>query len=568
NVDYDDGPGTTASFYSTQSLAFDPKGNLYVTQVYGRLRKITPAGVVSTVISPGLPNEFHFGVTTDDYSNVYVSLSPAPEEDYIVKISPGGQSKILAGGARGFQDGQGQNAKFNVSQSITMDDKGNMYVADLLNYRIRKISKPELKFSTTAGNPSPEQLVSISGIGVMGNILVTVPPAYEITQTSGSGYASSLSLTPESGEVNMAQIFVRLKANAGYGFHNGHIQLSSPGAKTQKHPLKGFVADNIPPQVECPSSQIFCFSPSNLYHIPLLNVMDAGGIKKISYTITGATNRSGTGTNASGYFNPGINQLKWVVTDLAGNTSTCTTQVKIDYRLNVIIADSYPLLYLGRANTIYKGLGSGCARLYVIVTGGTPFAGSNKYQYLWSNGSTGSHTTVCPSNVGNHQYTVTVTDALGCKITVTKTIEVVDARCGPNNERFLLCLNGNQVCYSGAQALWAIFHGARPGPCNDPVARISTPGDNKKETETIRAFTGIRVFPNPNQGSFNLQWDVTDAKEMTILDVSGKIIQRRSINGTTGLQTMVIDLGPVPSGLYLVIITGKDRQYTSKIIIQ
>ncbi|MGZ5286341.1 MAG: NHL domain-containing protein, partial [Flavisolibacter sp.] len=46
NVDYDDGPGTTASFYSTQSLAFDPKGNLYVTQVYGRLRKITPAGVV------------------------------------------------------------------------------------------------------------------------------------------------------------------------------------------------------------------------------------------------------------------------------------------------------------------------------------------------------------------------------------------------------------------------------------------------------------------------------------------------------------------------------------------
>src|ERR1035437_6717743 len=48
----------------------------------------------------------------------------------------------------------------------------------------------------------------------------------------------------------------------------------------------------------------------------------------ITFQITGATIRNGTGNDASGIFNPGVSTITWTVTDACGNTATCTTTVK------------------------------------------------------------------------------------------------------------------------------------------------------------------------------------------------------------------------------------------------
>lgn len=77
------------------------------------------------------------GVAVDAKGNVYVA-------DYannkIKKITPLGMVTTIAGtGAAGSQDGPGKKATFNGPVGISVDGSGNIYVADGSNYKVRKI---------------------------------------------------------------------------------------------------------------------------------------------------------------------------------------------------------------------------------------------------------------------------------------------------------------------------------------------------------------------------------------------------------------------------------------------
>ena len=89
-----DGPSTNALFNSPREIAADPAGNLYVSE-WSRIRKITPAGHVST---------------------------------------------LAGNGQTGFRDGPGSQAEFNAVTGLAIDSMGNVYVADTLNHRIRVVS--------------------------------------------------------------------------------------------------------------------------------------------------------------------------------------------------------------------------------------------------------------------------------------------------------------------------------------------------------------------------------------------------------------------------------------------
>lgn len=89
------------------------------------------------------------------------------------------------------------------------------------------------------------------------------------------------------------------------------------------------VLDNQKPVVTCPADQVYCKNPNGLYVIPTALASDNCAISTIQYSITGATYRNGSGTDASGTFNAGISTIKWTVTDIYGNVSTCTTKITI-----------------------------------------------------------------------------------------------------------------------------------------------------------------------------------------------------------------------------------------------
>jgi hypothetical protein len=82
--------------------------------------------------------------------------------------------------------------------------------------------------------------------------------------------------------------------------------------------------------ISCPNNISFCENLSGVYTIsPAVASSSCGGIINMSFTITGATTRSGNGPDASGIFNPGLSTITWTTTNTCGNIATCITTVTI-----------------------------------------------------------------------------------------------------------------------------------------------------------------------------------------------------------------------------------------------
>jgi sugar lactone lactonase YvrE len=142
-----DGTGLAASFGYPNNMAIDATGNLYVADEFnGSVRKITPAGVVTTV-AKGFNHPA--GVAIDANGTIYVGDKG---NNIIRKISTTGVVSILAGsGSAGAANGTGTNATFDTPLGMTTDASGNVYVSDGNNNLIRKIT-PAGVVTTFAGN--------------------------------------------------------------------------------------------------------------------------------------------------------------------------------------------------------------------------------------------------------------------------------------------------------------------------------------------------------------------------------------------------------------------------------
>lgn len=140
-----DGLGSAAKFNAPNSLAVDASGNVYVADAgNNRIRKITPAGLVSTIAGDATNSIFYqpLGVCVDAAGNIYVADSYNAR---IRKIT-GGVVTTLAGsatggaGSAGYVDGTGTAAKFNTPNGVVTDAAGNVFVSDAGNHIIRKIT--------------------------------------------------------------------------------------------------------------------------------------------------------------------------------------------------------------------------------------------------------------------------------------------------------------------------------------------------------------------------------------------------------------------------------------------
>jgi sugar lactone lactonase YvrE len=159
------GPALSAEFNGTANIVFDKNGNLYVADEQNNvIRKISNTGSVTTVAGAGVSGyldgpavtaEFNHpeGMVVDANGDIYV-VESANNDIRKITMSTGMVSTYAGTGASAFNDGPVSSAAFHSPYGITMDGAGNMYVADIVNNRIRKITISTNTVSTFAGSGS------------------------------------------------------------------------------------------------------------------------------------------------------------------------------------------------------------------------------------------------------------------------------------------------------------------------------------------------------------------------------------------------------------------------------
>ncbi len=226
-----DGTGTAAAFNNPQGVAVDAAGNVYVADVQSsKIRKITPAGVVTTFAGSGSVGAANgtgtaasfknpSNLTADATGNVYVADFG---NNLIRKITSAGVVTTFAGsGAAGSANGTGTAASFNGPSAVAVDAAGNVYVVDRVNNLIRKITSAGV-VSTFAGSGAQG---SADGTGVAatfkgpsaiaidasGNLYVTdsgnnlirkITSAGVVTTFAGSGAVGSANGTGTAASFN------------------------------------------------------------------------------------------------------------------------------------------------------------------------------------------------------------------------------------------------------------------------------------------------------------------------------------------------------------------------------
>ena len=158
-----DGTGVLASFNGPVGICADANDNIYITEQVGhRVRKITPAGVVTTVAGNGIPGSIDGNGISASFNGVYDVVADASGNLYVAdqnnnsirKIAPNGDVTTLAGsGAGSSLDGTGTSASFYIPLSVSLDANGDLFVVDYGSHCIRKIVMSTLEVTTVAGNP-------------------------------------------------------------------------------------------------------------------------------------------------------------------------------------------------------------------------------------------------------------------------------------------------------------------------------------------------------------------------------------------------------------------------------
>jgi serine/threonine protein kinase, bacterial len=161
----DGGKATEARLNVPAGLAFDKRGNLYIAdRSNNRIRKVDTRGTITTIAGTGTPGfsgdggpatqaqlNLPSGVALDGKGNIFISDR---SNNRIRVIDSSGKIRTYAGsGKDGYKGDNGPALKASIDRpfGIALDKKGNLFIADRRNNRVRKVNKQGI-ITTVAGD--------------------------------------------------------------------------------------------------------------------------------------------------------------------------------------------------------------------------------------------------------------------------------------------------------------------------------------------------------------------------------------------------------------------------------
>lgn len=158
--DGDGGPAIEARIQGVREMATGADGSLYLADsACDRVRRVDPEGIITTVAGGGSESPDNGGLAVDaDLTPTAVAVGEGylfvATTNAVYRIDDGGSISRFAGtGSSGFSgdNGPATAAQFAYIQGIALDDAGNLYIADKINYRIRRVGSDGV-ITTVAGN--------------------------------------------------------------------------------------------------------------------------------------------------------------------------------------------------------------------------------------------------------------------------------------------------------------------------------------------------------------------------------------------------------------------------------
>ena len=152
----DGGPAYLAELRAPSALAFDASGNMYIADEFNYvIRTVNTSGIISTFAGkhgfqgfsgdggPATAAEFHnpFGLTFDSFGNLFIADGG---NNTIRIIDPTQTINSYAGNSTAGFSGDGGPAAiaelFNPTD-VAFDGTGNLYIADVENFVVRKVTE-------------------------------------------------------------------------------------------------------------------------------------------------------------------------------------------------------------------------------------------------------------------------------------------------------------------------------------------------------------------------------------------------------------------------------------------
>ena len=302
-----DGTGTSASFNAPTGLAVDLALNVYVTDTGGhRIRKVTPAGVVTTLAGSGSPGgadgtgsaaafDTPTGIAVDGAGIVYV----VDANNRVRKVTSGGVVTTVAGsGSPSSVDGTGTAASFFYPYGVAADGSGNLWVLEQWNGKVRKVTSGGVvttvagsgKMGNADGTGAAASFAYPQGIAASGSGKVYVADSYNNAIRLGRNLGSA-ACAPDDGHLCLLGGRFRISAEyADYGAGHG------TGKAVYLTPDTGYFWFFDAANVEAVAKMVpFCGGGSN-------NVaLYAGGLTDLGVTLHVTDTRTGT---TKDYTNP------------------------------------------------------------------------------------------------------------------------------------------------------------------------------------------------------------------------------------------------------------------------
>ena len=244
-VSGDGGAATAASINAANGGAFDKYGNYYVAEVLGhKVRKITPIGIITTVA--GIATSGYNGdgmlattaklnsptaIAVDTQGNIYIddaSNFRIRKMEFVTGLI----STVAGTGVSGYNGDNipATTAQLGGVQDLCIDKFGNLYIADQVNYRIRKIST-DGTITTVAGSGT----FSGTGTGDGGpatnatfNWLAGI-----VVDTSGNLFIADMN-TARVRKVNTLGVITTIAGNGAYTYSGDNI----PATNAQINPIR------------------------------------------------------------------------------------------------------------------------------------------------------------------------------------------------------------------------------------------------------------------------------------------------------------------------------------------